>query len=590
MKIICLLSLLWVARVGLAQSDSVLVVESFYAIDSTSSWNMDSLHSKEFLQLGKNNSVDIGYNLNTAVWCILKIKNEDSKKKIKTWLCFDNYHIDSLTLYDNEVKLLGDRTKNTSPFIHTLAFEITLQPAEVKSIVVRVKKQTSVLEFSYRFGNEVNLARQSITRIATLSFFIGVAFLLILFNSILYYISREKLYLYYILYSTLNVIYVSIATNFAKGFLFSDFLYFSESRIYVACFWVMTLSAFLSQFLNLKISQPRKFKSIYYLNIANICMALATVTLLLLNMLSLIELFFIVNYINFIVIISFIIWATVVQLKIDKTAAIYVLIAFFPQFVWVIGIILKSFQLIPRRLHEDWLVVIILFEVFLFGYVLVRNYFKTFQKNNELIVEIITEKRNSLQAISHVQMRERRNIANVIHDNFGSRIAYILQLMKLKKFEIVNENISELANDIRDISHRIMPKSLDEGALISSLQTQIASLNAGLQYSKIKLYCYDFPEKIDEVWIYDLYLITLEIINNAIKHGKASAVTIEFFQYTEKYLFQYTDDGAGFNTQATPMGFGLKNIEERILSYNGTFEINSHEKDGTIIQIGIERN
>ena len=589
MKIICLLSLIWVARVGLAQSESILMVESFYAIDSTSSWNIDNLYSNEFLRFGKDNTVDIGYNLNTAVWCILKIKNKDSKKNIKTWLCFDNYHIDSLTLYDNEVKLLGDRTKNTSPFIHTLAFEISLQPAEEKSIVVRVKKQTSVLEFSYRFGDGDNLARQSITRIATLSFFMGVAFLLILFNSILYYISREKLYLYYILYSTLNVIYVSIATNFAKGFLFSDFLYFSESRIYVACFWVITLSVFLSHFLNLRISQPRKFTSIYHLNIANVCMVFATVTLLLLNMLYFIELFFIANYINFIVIIGFIIWATIVQLKIDKNAATYVLIAFFPQFVWVVVIILKSFQLIPSKLHDDWLVIIILFEVFLFGYVLVRNYFKTFQKNNELIVEIISEKEKSLQAVTQVQVRERRNIANIIHDNVGSKIAYILQLMQLKKIDQAHHSITELASDIREISHRIMPKSLDEGALTSSLRNQIESLNESLQDTKIELACYDFPERINEAWIYDLYLITLEIINNAIKHGLAKSVNIEFYQYSSSYLFQFTDDGVGFDPQTIPKGFGLKNIEERVHYYHGTFELNSHERVGTIIQISIAK-
>ena len=97
-----------------------------------------------------------------------------------------------------------------------------------------------------------------------------------------------------------------------------------------------------------------------------------------------------------------------------------------------------------------------------------------------------------------MQIRERRNIANIIHDNLGSKIAYVLQLLQLKNIAHANTTIQELANDIREISHQILPKSLDEGALLDSLKSQIYILNKGLQDVKIELFTYDFPENINE--------------------------------------------------------------------------------------------
>ena len=230
-----------------------------------------------------------------------------------------------------------------------------------------------------------------------------------------------------------------------------------------------------------------------------------------------------------------------------------------------------------------------MYEAVFFGYVLTKNYFETFQKNKELIQQISADNEKSIKAITQAQIRERRTIANIIHDNFGSKIAYVLQLLELNKKEAAQQNITELANDIRDISHKILPKSLDEGALISSLESQISTLNKSFKTPKIVLYSYSFPEKINSEWVYDLYLISLEIMNNSIKHGKSDAISLEFFSYEKEYVFQFTDNGFGFDTQKTAKGFGIENIEKRVLYYKGSFEINSSKNEGTVIQISIPK-
>ena len=73
------------------------------------------------------------------------------------------------------------------------------------------------------------------------------------------------------------------------------------------------------------------------------------------------------------------------------------------------------------------------------------------------------------------------------------------------------------------------------------------------------------------------------------KNSKSDHITIEFYNYSDNYLFQFTDNGVGMNEHENPKGFGLKNIEKRILNYKGIFEINSELNQGTIIQISIPK-
>jgi signal transduction histidine kinase len=587
MKIICFLSCLLFACFANAQMKAPdFDLKSRYAIDTNSLWKVKDLKGVKFENFDQSRSLDIGYNKESAVWCLFNIKNSSKTTELSTWLCFNNNHIDSLTLYDhNEVKILGDRTANTSPFIETLAFELKLKPGEERAVIVRLKKVTSYLQFTYSLENTAQLTQRAISKIAGVSFLIGMVCLLLIINTILFLLTKHKLYAYYIVYSVLSAVYVLIATNFAKQICFTDFRYFSELRIYVSSLWLVSLGYFLCHFLDLKNSQPIKYKCIHWINQVNLLIIAISLLALLFDKGNEIRYLFILGYLNFLICIITLFWSAFTHLKIKKMAAVYALMAFFPQLIWGVFFILKTFRIIPHDLNEDWLVIISLYEVFLFGYVLSRNYIDIFSKNNELMKAIIVEKEQSLQTVNQVQIRERRNIANLIHDNVGSKIAYVMHLLEMKDTKLAMQSTQELANEIRDISHKILPKSLDSGALASSLNSQIITMNRSLLETEIELFTYDFPERIDEPWIFDLYLISLEIINNALKHGHAASVILELYHYKEAYVFQFTDDGIGFDTKHIVMGFGLENIQKRVEYYGGIFELNSLPGQGTVVQI-----
>src|SRR5690606_323505 len=144
-----------------------------------------------------------------------------------------NNHLDSIILYDrNSKRILGDRTAYVSPFIKSQAFLLDLKAGEVRVIAARIKKHTSFLEFSYALRSEQFLQHASDVKIARISFFLGIILLLIVFNTNLYFISRNRLYLYYILYSLLSAVYLSASSYYAKYLLLTDFIYISEVRVY----------------------------------------------------------------------------------------------------------------------------------------------------------------------------------------------------------------------------------------------------------------------------------------------------------------------------------------------------------------------
>ena len=105
------------------------------------------------------------------------------------------------------------------------------------------------------------------------------------------------------------------------------------------------------------------------------------------------------------------------------------MLSLIPHICWFIIYILRAFHVILNEVNYEWLMIIALYEAILFGFVLAYNYVNTMQSNNELNLKVITLKQQSIDLISMTQIKERRQISNLIHDKFGSQLAYIKNLI-----------------------------------------------------------------------------------------------------------------------------------------------------------------
>jgi signal transduction histidine kinase len=88
-----------------------------------------------------------------------------------------------------------------------------------------------------------------------------------------------------------------------------------------------------------------------------------------------------------------------------------------------------------------------------------------------------------------------------------------------------------------------------------------------------------------------IYRIVKELVNNTIKHAKANNIDLKIFDEENTIRLQYSDNGIGFDLDATvgntQGSIGLLNIMSRVKTVNGKYKISSSKGDGFRFELTI---
>ena len=176
------------------------------------------------------------------------------------------------------------------------------------------------------------------------------------------------------------------------------------------------------------------------------------------------------------------------------------------------------------------------------------------------------------------EAKERHILACDLHDSLGGMLS--LLRLKIEGGMSKEETLRLLDNthtELRRVSHHLMPEELLQGGLVSALHDFAISVpGAEFQsYGDIRL------SKEQEL---TLYRCAYELVNNALKHAKASHINIQLMQDSQEVTLTVSDDGTGMSDGS---GMGLQNIRERIEPYHGTLRIVSNENEGTEINVSL---
>ncbi|WP_074405712.1 ATP-binding protein [Aquimarina megaterium] len=219
-------------------------------------------------------------------------------------------------------------------------------------------------------------------------------------------------------------------------------------------------------------------------------------------------------------------------------------------------------------------------------------------KNEEIsqqkITEILrTQQLKTIKATLQGQETERKRIAQELHDSIGGGLAGIkLQLDQYTKEDstIKNtvSNLQEICEQVRDISHDLIPKKIVQNAFTTVISNHIKTIDST---SEVKINFLSNSEEainnIDEQIQAELYKIIQELFTNMLKHAEASKVDLSLNYYDNTINLLFEDNGKGFNIYKKKSGIGLDNIESRIKALDGNLNIDSHIGRGTIINIDI---
>lgn len=87
----------------------------------------------------------------------------------------------------------------------------------------------------------------------------------------------------------------------------------------------------------------------------------------------------------------------------------------------------------------------------------------------------------------------------------------------------------------------------------------------------------------------DLFRVVQDALNNIARHSGATYAEVELNEDTNQYILQIQDDGKGFVIDSAPKGIGINNMNERVISFGGSFYITSDEGTGTAIRVVIPK-
>lgn len=188
------------------------------------------------------------------------------------------------------------------------------------------------------------------------------------------------------------------------------------------------------------------------------------------------------------------------------------------------------------------------------------------------------------------QAKERERLSLELHDGIASEISALkLSLSNPKNATnpLINNTVNkidQLYHEVRNLSHNLNPDSITEVAF-TQLVHKIATVaeNSGIQVHKNIV----ISKKIDELnenTLLNLYRILQELINNLVKHSKATKATIEVLESKDSILLEVSDNGVGIDNNHKT-GIGLKNIKKRVAILNGIITISATK--GAKISISI---
>ena len=201
------------------------------------------------------------------------------------------------------------------------------------------------------------------------------------------------------------------------------------------------------------------------------------------------------------------------------------------------------------------------------------------------------------------QEKEQNRIAKDIHDGIGQMLTglkYTLESVELSnpekaaaKIENLKNLTSNIIQGVRTATFNLTPPELTDHGITPALIKLTKEL-AGLTAKNIVLFNKtDFQQRLDSLVEINIYRITQEAINNAIKYADSTHIIVTISHSKDLLSITIDDNGKGFSPEKIKSkkegngGMGLTFMKERIKYINGRIFINSNPGEGTRVTINI---
>lgn len=213
------------------------------------------------------------------------------------------------------------------------------------------------------------------------------------------------------------------------------------------------------------------------------------------------------------------------------------------------------------------------------------------QKVSALLKE---QELSSIDAMIEGQEKERKRIAEDLHDDLGALMATI----NLHLENVGSENnpnaldktktlLGEAYHKIRNISHAKNAGVIANQGLLVAVNNMASKISSANKLD-IEVISHGLEDRLENSLELSLFRMIQELIANIIKHAEATNATIQLTQHSQNLNIIVEDNGKGFDiNNLEETGIGLENIKKRIDHLDGKLTIDSTLGKGTTILIDI---
>lgn len=231
-----------------------------------------------------------------------------------------------------------------------------------------------------------------------------------------------------------------------------------------------------------------------------------------------------------------------------------------------------------KQITESRLLAILFISIFIIGATIFIFYARSQNISKK------QQRKFSQDLLSAIDL-ERRRIAADLHDGIGQSLSYVKS--KLQRLDLIGdekeelkENVGNVIEQTRNISHRLHPAYLKKIGIKASIE----SLLDKVEESENIITSYELDKSIEELPLEvktQVYRIIQESINNTLKHANAKSIRLIIEKKDQGFHLTYKDNGGGMViNKSKSFGIGMMTMKERAHKINGKISFNSEPKKG----------
>lgn len=559
-------------------------------------------------KFSKTTATEINMGFTHSVFWLV-YKNEREIPPDSLLLYIGHHHINRIHFFfanDSSIKqqwITGDYFPFSQRPVEATGFYF---PVNKKGLyLTRIDKSNESLQLSFKLISQIKALSTESNNKIIMSLFTGMILLLIIFGIYLFAITKDKVYIFYILYIATGWLWVLANAGYGFQYLWPNLPWFaSKARPVFALAPLIFSMLFMVRY----IGGINSKKVMFSVKIMNVILMACIITILSFNeegyqnkwwlyiqyFIPLITLCYVLITLGILVTASF---------KRNKLAMFY-LAAVLTLFIFAIlqiSFSLGSLHGFGNFLNSFGLSIGYIMETIILTAGLVYRFNQYRLDKEKLLMEINRQQLENVRVLMEVQQAERSQVANQLHDVAGSLLsAAKLNLSGLREKEIIKEEqtvallskteeaVSIVSEMVRNLSHALSPVMLEKVGFKTSVEKITAIVNASGKI-KIELLIIGFEKYNPHLNTYynALYGIIYELLNNIIKHAGAKNVMLQVTEHEDCFTLIAEDDGLGMEMPGETYGksLGLAGIQSKINFFKGSVAFDKNTPTGLIVTI-----